>query len=259
MDPSKPVVVRLHGRAGNHMYQYALMRVLAERHGFEWGTALHCPENNCLPPLFPDLPKGDGSARPDQEWTQVHKGGEVYPYIQSGKTALDGWFQDHESLDIIDSRREDMKKWFTPPAEEMRRAREFWEIQGRTACCVNVRGGDYIQYKAVLPPWWYEPAMLEVKKELGTEARFVCVTDDPSYASRILGKGVPTLHLSPLEDFCLLLTAPRLVCSNSTFCWWAAYLNTDRFVVAPSGIPHPTPGWTWVKARDLWHQVPMTR
>jgi hypothetical protein len=95
--------------------------------------------------------------------------------------------------------------------------------------------------------------------------RWIVVTDDAPYARGRLPAGYEMEIVSGavMDDFQLLNSARIHILANSTFSWWAAYLNPDPAArimgpkywyghkpeyqfEAPAGIMHP--GWEWVPA-----------
>ncbi len=74
-----------------------------------------------------------------------------------------------------------------------------------------------------LPASYYTKGIDKLAKELP----LVIVSDDPSYCQQIYGNlaNVIISNEDAITDFQLLGNASGLVISNSTFAWWAAWLN----------------------------------
>ncbi|OQX21754.1 MAG: hypothetical protein BWK75_02460 [Candidatus Altiarchaeales archaeon A3] len=117
-------------------------------------------------------------------------------------------------------------------------------------CIIHLRCGDFVGIKEVfLPPNYYKQAMEFIKK-INNNIKFYCVTDQKNIAKDIL-PDVEIIGSSILNedddnkashhyggpistDFSLLMNAKYLIISNSSFSWWAAYLNTNKTtVIAP--------------------------
>jgi hypothetical protein len=94
--------------------------------------------------------------------------------------------------------------------------------------------------------------------------RWIAVTDDPQYARQFVPPHfkIEIISGKVLDDFQLLNSARIHIMANSTFSWWAAYLNPDPAArimgpkywfghkpqhqfEAPEGIMHPA--WEWVE------------
>lgn len=108
---------------------------------------------------------------------------------------------------------------------------------------LHVRRGDYLglpNHHPVLTINWYHRALTQIPQS----EVFIC-SDDPGWCEKEL---VPRLKLSSafrhsyhvtrqsdIEDFALMTTVNANIIANSSFSWWAAWLN-NRQVIAPN--PH---------------------
>jgi hypothetical protein len=72
--------------------------------------------------------------------------------------------------------------------------------------------------------------MLDIKSDF----KFVIITDDVDYGHEYF-PDYPIMCNSVTVDFTLLNKAKYLIIANSTFSWWAAWLNLDNYVIAPQG------------------------
>lgn len=124
-------------------------------------------------------------------------------------------------------------------------------------CVTHIRRGDYlttifseINSNAIIPEEWFKDQLQNVKKEFSPD-NFQVVGDDAIYL-RDFSNGfefvVSSVIQSPMEDFVKLMTSKYLIISNSSFAWWAAFLNihVDAIVIAPKnwvgfhvGIEYP--------------------
>ena len=91
---------------------------------------------------------------------------------------------------------------------------------------IHVRGGDYLEnIDIVLGTEYYKNCLSKIKN-LDNHI-IVVVTDDKSHAEKVL----PTCcnyhysNGSEIEDFLFMVFANKVIISNSSFAWWAAYLN----------------------------------
>jgi len=122
---------------------------------------------------------------------------------------------------------------------------------------IHIRRGDAIQYLPInmLCPWtegmafldfdYYKRALAYIRKvnHLSEETPVVICTDDPDWVNlrineidpfAILNPTINCLRISPkFADFLTLYLSPYTVIANSTFSWWASYLQANKFVVAP--------------------------
>lgn len=118
------------------------------------------------------------------------------------------------------------------------------------SCVMHLRCGDfYGQRDVFLPESYYRNAM-NIIREKNPNVKFYCVTDQPSIARSIfpdvevIGSSntgqndsqMASHHFGgPLGiDFCLIMNAKYVIIPNSSFSWWAAYLNTKaEIIIAP--------------------------
>jgi hypothetical protein len=64
--------------------------------------------------------------------------------------------------------------------------------------------------------------------------KFLVITDDIPFGHEYF-PDFPVISNSVRTDFTLLKSAKHLILADSSFAWWAAWLNEDNFVVAPHG------------------------
>lgn len=115
---------------------------------------------------------------------------------------------------------------------------------------IHIRKGDYIKFIHKIPLLrefrrcqldYYKKGILKLRTKYPDYPLLVC-TDSPKWVSSLLSELdsnailAPTIpNISPkFTDFVILLQSDALVISNSTFSWWAAYLNPGRIVICPS-------------------------
>jgi hypothetical protein len=137
---------------------------------------------------------------------------------------------------------------------------------GRPLVAVHVRRGDMaLAHEQLRDPWkmygplagrdYYQAAM----QRFDYDVRFVVFSDSPAdldwCRQNLRGRRVCFLHgPTDLHDFAALQACDHLIMANSTFSWWAAWLNPrpGRRVIVPRAwfYPHVAPG------HDLRELVP---
>jgi GR25 family glycosyltransferase involved in LPS biosynthesis len=98
---------------------------------------------------------------------------------------------------------------------------------------MHVRVGDYKKHKggSVIHPEWY----LSILKKQKFRKLFIVVREDDAkyldwYISHFSAFR-PTIVSSDIKhDFNFIMQFDRIICSNSTFCWWAAFLSEARTI-----------------------------
>lgn len=111
---------------------------------------------------------------------------------------------------------------------------------------VHVRRGDYTSLRnrsiyAEAGEAYYRSAMAHVRERVA-DAQFFVFSDDPGWVMEKLLPGLGPLTLvqhnkgkSAANDLRLMMHADHNVIANSTFSWWAAWLNNNpqKMVLAP--------------------------
>jgi hypothetical protein len=159
---------------------------------------------------------------------------------------LDGHWQNPRYFEgIADEIRRDFSTFPEPlstAGEEIRR-----EIEATDAVCVNFRRGDYVSNEAtrgfhgVIGPEYYEQALRLVAEQVARPHLFV-FSDDIEWCRANFVSEHPTTFVDYTcagrkyaEDMRLMIACKHYVISNSTFSWWAAWLDPsdDSLVIAP--------------------------
>ena len=220
------VSVRYGGRFGNHLFQYVCGRLFAARNGLRLDSLFtHLEMVRMAPQDFgtvvdsgPEIILGNGDDVLGRAWTKAR-------YVLDGHFQNSEWY--HKARAEIDSFA------FPEPVPDV----------NMKDIVVNIRcGDDYRRLGWVIHPSWY----LDV---LGREnfERLHIVTDnpDPRYLSHFRKFDPVVVSSGAAGDWRYLRSFDRIVCSNSSFCWWAAFFSRagriytfKRWVgEGPSGLP----------------------
>jgi hypothetical protein len=248
------VTVQLIGRLGNNLFQYALGRLLAEERGLAleceqipWkaheflGTTLDHGFDASLTDFLLHLPNVrfamagqtfDGPLktyefRSFDEWDgQTVDFGELR---RAGKIVLRGFFQRTEYYAPHIDR---IRDWYRFVPTGTRHAIAAYAIDHRDVV-VNIRRGlDMARVDWVLAPSFYRNA-LESMSNVGRV--YVCGTGiDKTIRAALADYDPVYVDGTPHEHFIFLMRFDRMVMSNSTFCWWAAFLSHARELHAPA-------------------------
>jgi hypothetical protein len=182
-------------------------------------------------------------------------------------TWLIGWFQSERYFTGNSDR---VREWFKPRQKDARRVADViarWPVSPEDMVAVHIRRGDYAQIRDgvsdhnqgwLLPMTYYHNALDRIPRNT-TLAIF---SDDPEWAENAFASRRPWISRgnSALVDMLLMARCRYNVTANSSFSWWAAWLNTrpDKVVFAPKyhlgwnigcwvpgGID--VPGWEYLK------------
>lgn len=121
------------------------------------------------------------------------------------------------------------------------------EIQGWESVGIHVRGTDRkdarnLQLYGEISPCYFENAVRYIQEHRKRNVRLYVFSDDIEKAEKYIPQGFQSTFVSgrltkdPIEDFYLMTQCKNLVMSNSTFSWWAAFLNhhTMPIIIAPA-------------------------
>lgn len=275
---------RLLGGAGNQLFQYAVGRALADRLGCDlvidsrYGTGRRgsqdCFENFADARFVREAPmppaKSDGMLR-YAAWRLFGRNPRIYrekglgydPAVHdlTAGTYLHGYWQTERYFtDIAPQIRADLR--FTTPLDGANAEMAAQIAAASTPVSFHVRRGDYLASGpfAACPPDYYRAAAAHLDGRLGAFTAFV-FSNDPGWARDNLDLGQETVIVDINDehsghfDMHLQSLCAHHVIANSTFSWWAAWLNpsTVKQVIAPEtwfskpGLSNPDicpPGWT---------------
>lgn len=212
------------GRLGNQMFQIAATIGHAKRIGAEYGFPPWAYSGMMESPL----PVTSGVGRPYVE-PHFH----YAPIPPEDGLDLRGYFQSEK---YFENCREDVRRAFAPSAHVMERiAPKLAEI-GMDSVSVHVRRGDYVGLATHHPPVTagYVRAAVDMVVSRG---RVFVFSDDPQWCRDNLPRHyvvMPRGH--ELDDMVLMSRCSHNVIANSSFSWWAAWLNRNpgKVVVAPA-------------------------
>ena len=230
------------GNLGNHLFQYAITREIAERKRFDWGFTKYIYgdyHNGKSQMDFMDIDYGiqpvTGITNEYHEkvlsiggHTNVHQF-DNFNNLQDN-TKLVGCWQQTQYFN-----KEKVIKWFA--IKESCKLQYDIELANQylktNTCVINIRGGEYKSIRDVLLPnsYWYN-AVNHIRN-INNSINFIVVTDDVGYAKSIF-PSFKCIHIDIGCDYYLINSAKYLILSNSSFAWFPAWLNFDvKYVIAP--------------------------
>ena len=124
----------------------------------------------------------------------------------------------------------------------------FEEAERAEPIIIHLRLGDYQNLKHLYGEPQYERIAAVIDSKKNAKKPTWLFTDSPEMVpEEVMSKLRPDKLIGPtdldrpIENLVLLSMGSTLVCSNSTFSWWAAFLmgeNTDVLYPEPEGLPH---------------------
>lgn len=136
----------------------------------------------------------------------------------------------------------DLRRMFRPSyvlSEEVERTIE--EINKNVSVGVHIRRGDFLSLGWSKGESYYMNAV-ELMRSTLPDPRFYIVSDDPDWCRKTFNNmsDVAVLEISSkykdIDEFFILSSCKHQIISESTFGWWAAYLNDEvrKLIVIPS-------------------------
>lgn len=154
---------------------------------------------------------------------------------------LEGYWQSYK---YFEKYRKDLIRLFIFSGEMSEYYRET--IKKIRSCsksvAIHIRRGDYIAIGCNVNIKFYENAIQKMINNLGKDLEFFLFSDDIDFAKEFSSRydnmnviNNPNKENSTIEDFMLMKECMHQIISNSSFSWWAAWLNTneEKIVICP--------------------------
>lgn len=250
------LTTNLTGNLGNHMWQYAVCRMIAETKDYEWGinpSPSHDYHNGANQMYFMDVDFGKSvegiTSEFHEKWKSIqHVDGvnitmlnhELYNIndntIMLGDNGAFGGI--YQSEDYLLHRKKDVEEWFKIKDEYKQKFDEklieLGIVLDDNTCVINFRGGEYRNIPNVLLRKEYWRDSINHMLSLNPNMKFILITDDIHCATSYMPFNIPTYHVEIGFDFYAINQAKWVIISNSTFGWWAAWLNKNaNKIIAP--------------------------
>lgn len=136
------------------------------------------------------------------------------------------------------------------------------KIQNVNSVAVHIRHGDFKKsrnkYHYILNKQYYINAIKIINEKIENPYFFV-FSDDNKWAGQFFNNQFEMIHLqsdhADIEEFNLMKNCKSIITANSTFSWWAAWLNEtpNSIVITPAkayGNKYMIPQ-NWVVSNDL--------
>ena len=155
-------------------------------------------------------------------------------------TTLNGYFQSEKYF--IDYRKEilDTLKF---KYEIIQKSKKYIDKirdinKGRSVVSIHVRRGDYLMYPDYHPVCSDEYYNLAINEFADADPLYVVFSDDPEWCKSVFTSDIFIVSdlCNQYEEMCAMSMCDHHIIANSSFSWWAAWLNNSeaKKVVAPS-------------------------
>lgn len=228
-------IIRIHGGLGNQLFQYAFGKV-QESNGIEvqYDISWFRKPQVFSRPYVLDKFQVNVVEVYFGNYRKIHEIGYAPELLKLDNHCFDGYWQYVEYYkDIIPL----LKKEFCVKEELL--TKEFFELKEKivdgNSIALHVRRGDLLlnnrDYAQELG--YYEKA-LDCMRMLKTDCKIFIFTDDMEWCKENF-KGVTFVSLIDYLDFELMKYCKHFIITNSTFSWWASFLNEnkDKTIIAP--------------------------
>lgn len=184
---------------------------------------------------FPHILFSDGEWMP-VVWENVEKCRENQEYLfdrikRKKKGIVYGFWQ---NICYFDKYIDDLRRQFKPNyilSSEVKHLLD--EIRSRISVGVHIRRGDFVRLGWNKDTDYYIQGMKKMR-DLVDDPHFYVVTDDVQWADTQFGKNEDVTIIDiktqtkDVDEFFLLSSCKHQIISESTFGWWAAYLNRNE-------------------------------
>lgn len=266
------VIVRIWEGLGNQMFQYAFARALKEkgldvrldlnksydevfgtyrRHNTrinsvqnyritlpqidvsKYGKYFYLRRGNCIERFFFILASyGLGkykfyeevSAEYSDMWNQI-----------SGESYIKGWFQNEKYFQDI---RDILVKEFVPRKKIKVTKQLSRAMKDKESVSIHIRRGDYVKIGKTIGLEYYTKAVALMKNKYSNPI-FLVFSDDIEWTKRNLDIDGRCIYVDgdfkDYEELFIMSRCKSNIIANSTFSWWAAWLNpnSNKYVIAP--------------------------
>ena len=247
------------GRLGNQMFQYAGLRGIAAKRGYDWRIPPENYQHRDNYGLFETFEMTNvkesnigfvsGSVVQENDFCFTQDFFDACP----DEVSLDGYFQTEKYFNHI---RDEILEDFTFRSEYLKPCKEYIDSLDQPPIFLHVRQSDNIgreEYHPILPISYFEDALSNWSDDtpcfVFTDDLEWCKSQDYFKQDRFLfnenaerysyqtvdGTGQMQNTLLPQTDLCLMSLCSGGIVANSSFSWWGAWLQNNRGkIVAPN-------------------------
>jgi len=247
------------GRLGNQMFQYASLRGIAAKNGYDWcipSDDYNHKDNYGLFETFKMTnvkPNNLGFVNASSVEENDHCFSEEFFTKLPDNVNLNGYFQTEKYFSHI---KDEILEDFTFHDDYYNPCKEYIDSLESEPIFLHIRRSDSIgreEYHPILPISYFEDALKKFPEDtpcfvfsddvewcksqkIFEQDRFLFNESNGRYSYRTVdGTGKMQNTLLPQVDLCLMSLCSGAIVSNSSFSWWGAWLQNNRgHVVAPN-------------------------
>ena len=213
-------------RFGNNLFQYVVARLFAKRHGLRMMTRFTPANGNDILQVIPSdegkvvrsptIRVTDDPRLPTQRPKETFQliGADQDPFSDDWPPAryiFEGWF---EHPRWYHDRRADIEGFVLPEPIKRINTRDI---------VLNLRvDTDFMNMKWTIHPQWYLDIL---SREQFDRVHIVCDCVNEEYLAHFAAYAPVVVCSGAKGDWEYLRSFDRIVCSNSSFCWWACFFS----------------------------------
>ena len=233
-----------HGRLGNQIFQLASTIGIARKVGHE----PKFPRDFDVPQAFKikedllmDRSQMHGYPRVGERWFHF----DSMMFTVTDEVDITGYLQTEKYFKHVE---DEIRELLTFLDEIQEQANKLIPKVDAETVSIHARRGDYVDkqsYHPLCTPEYYQAAINEFTDR---DYYFVVFSDDQAYCKEFFGIQENILYIDntdPFVDLCLMSMCDHNIIANSSFSWWAAWLNgnKNKKVVAPKQWFGPAYGY----------------
>lgn len=242
------------GRLGNQLFQYAVCFAQAKRLGvdfiipeeniktikedgcYNFATNSWIPYRFRMYDCFKITAPTQKNLKTQNSYQEPH-----FHYSEdinniTDNTSIHGYYQSEKYF--IDYKDDILKEFQFKDEILLNASKKISDFRNNELVAVHIRRGDAV-VNPVFPLISMEYIQSALNQFSDKEYNFLIVSDDVDFCKEVFPED-QNIRISSgesdLEDLCLMSLADHNIISNSSFSWWAAYLNSNKNkkVIAPS-------------------------
>jgi hypothetical protein len=249
------ITAHLMGGLGNQLFQIATAYAYAKENGLELALPLEWSDRPDRPSVWStylDISKWKNILSWEEysqtSWQIINEAGYEFsplPITHAPLIKLHGYFQ---SGLYFAAYKDELRVLLQPSLLLLAESDHFLKESGidnvnEGWIVAHVRRGDYVtfaDYHLVCGPEYYKGARAVIEAKTGIQ-RVCWITDDSEWVKATLrdeGRGDVVISGDATVDFTHLTQFKHMILSNSSYSWWAAWLNPrdykDRVICCPN-------------------------
>lgn len=225
------ISIELKGRLGNHLFQYALCRVVAEKNNYEFsipngkkigdqsvsGSWLGSELFNCS--------LGKKFSKQTNTFSENKNSFSPDVFNIGDGTHLNGYWQSEKYFNNYEDK---IREWYKIDIPDT-------PFIGEEYCVIHYRAQDAYLRENIMPTQSFFECGKNKIKESYPNIKFVVISDNPTLAFKKF-KGDIILNNDKKTDFSIILHSKNKIISNSSFSWWSAWLGArdSNLIIAPN-------------------------